>query len=187
MTVHGAKGLEAPIVFLPDTTQLPKDRSGGLFAHEEAGLLWAPDMKTPPPLMASMAERKELDADGEYQRLLYVAMTRARDRLIVCGHTHGVAGKVDAGSWYDRCQRNWTGEDWRPVRTTLDAVAEENGWTVSEGLRFGADPKPLAASAAPAPAPAALPEWATRPPPVDPAPVRSVAPSHLLGEEEGRV
>ncbi|MBL4538190.1 MAG: double-strand break repair helicase AddA [Oceanicaulis sp.] len=184
MTVHGAKGLEAPIVFLPDTTQLPKDRSGGLFAHEEAGLLWAPDMKTPPPLMASMAERKELDADGEYQRLLYVAMTRARDRLIVCGHTHGVAGKVDAGSWYDRCQRNWTGEDWRPVRTTLDAVAEENGWTVSEGLRFGADPKPLAASAAPAPAPAALPEWATRPPPVDPAPVRSVAPSHLLGEEE---
>ena len=184
MTVHGAKGLEAPIVFLPDTTQMPKDRSGGLFAHEEAGLLWAPDMKTPPPLMASMAERKELDADGEYQRLLYVAMTRARDRLIVCGHTHGVAGKVDAGSWYDRCQRSWTGEDWRPVRTTLDAVAEENGWTVSEGLRFGADPKPLVASSAPPPAPVTLPDWATKPPPVDPAPVRSVAPSHLLGEED---
>ena len=52
MTVHGAKGLEAPIVFLPDTTQLPRDRSGGLFAHEEAGLLWSPDMKMPPPGMA---------------------------------------------------------------------------------------------------------------------------------------
>ena len=113
MTVHGAKGLEAPIVFLPDTTQLPRDRSGGLFAHEEAGLLWSPDMKMPPPLLASIAERKELDADGEYQRLLYVAMTRARDRLIVCGHTHGVAGKVDAGSWHDRCQHSWTGADWR--------------------------------------------------------------------------
>ena len=184
MTVHGAKGLEAPIVFLPDTTQLPRDRSGGLFAHEEAGLLWSPDMKMPPPLLASIAERKELDADGEYQRLLYVAMTRARDRLIVCGHTHGVAGKVDAGSWHDRCQHSWTGADWRPVKTALEGVAAENGWEAAPGLRYGADPKPLKASAAPEAAPVTLPGWAIQPPPADPAPVRSVAPSKLLGEEE---
>jgi len=184
MTVHGAKGLEAPIVFLPDTTQLPKDKSRGLFDHDEAGLLWSPDMKTPPALLGAMAERAELNGLGEYNRLLYVAMTRARDRLIVCGHTHGVAGKVDLESWYDRCARNWTGDDWRPVSTGLETVADDNGWRARKGLRYGPDPTPLIASASPIAPPLPLPDWATQPPPEDPTPMRSVAPSRLLGEDD---
>ncbi|MFP4520236.1 MAG: UvrD-helicase domain-containing protein, partial [Oceanicaulis sp.] len=184
MTVHGAKGLEAPIVFLPDTTQIPKDRAGGLYAHPAAGLVWGPDSASRPRLIESLKASAQLAADGEYQRLLYVAMTRARDRLVVCGHTHGNGGKIDEGSWLDRCLRSFQGEGWREVRTALDAVAEENGWEAPAGRRYGPDPEALGRSAdliRPAPD---LPAWALRPAGAEPAAPRAAAPSRLLGEEE---
>jgi ATP-dependent helicase/nuclease subunit A len=184
MTVHGAKGLEAPIVFLPDTTQIPKDRSGGLHFHAAAGLVWAPDSASLPRLVQSLKDTAQLAAEGEYQRLLYVAMTRARDRLIVCGHTHGNGGKIDAGSWLDRCEREFQGEGWREVRTTLDAVAEENGWDAAPGRRFGPDPQKLGrAGGLTRPVPD-LPGWATRAAGPEPAAPRAAAPSRLMGEEE---
>jgi ATP-dependent helicase/nuclease subunit A len=184
MTVHGAKGLEAPIVFLPDTTQTDRDRSGGLFAHPVAGLIWNPDTKKLSDLARSLKSKAELAGEGEYQRLLYVAMTRARDRLVICGHTHGNGGKIDAGCWYDRAERTFTGDGWREIRTALDAQAEENGWDAPPGRRFGPDPEALGkekGSAAPA---AALPDWALNPPAPEPSAPRAAAPSKLLGEEE---
>jgi len=185
MTVHGAKGLEAPIVFLPDTTQTPKNRSGGLYPHPQAGLIWAPDSSVPPRLAASMKERAELDQDSEYHRLLYVALTRARDRLVVCGHRHGRGtGDVTAGSWYDRCVRAWRGPDWRPVRTPLDALAQRHGWAPEPGLRLGPAPKALGRAEA-RPDRAALPPWATAPVPAEPAAPRAAAPSRLLDDEAG--
>lgn len=185
MTVHGAKGLEAPIVFLPDTTQIPKNRSGGLYAHDEAGLIWAPGPSVPPRLVASMKERAELDQDGEYIRLLYVALTRARDRLVVCGHRHGHGtGDVSPGSWYDRCARTWRGEDWRPIRTPVNAMAERHGWLSEPGLRLGPNPQQLGKADDPAPH-AALPAWARAPVPTEPAAPRAAAPSRLLEDETG--
>ncbi len=87
MTVHGAKGLQAPLVILPDTTQrTPSD--GAIF--------WAEDGAAEIPLFAPVkdlrcgavdtidAELKRRKAEEE-NRLLYVAMTRAEDRLVVCG------------------------------------------------------------------------------------------------------
>ncbi|MCH8488475.1 MAG: UvrD-helicase domain-containing protein [Oceanicaulis sp.] len=186
MTVHGAKGLEAPVVFLPDTTQLPKSRAGGLYPHDEAGLIWAPDASIPPRLVASMKERAELDQDGEYNRLLYVALTRARDRLVVCGHRHGHGrGDVSAGSWHDRCARAWHGPDWRPVRTPLDALAERHGWQPEPALRLGPDPQTLG-KAQDRPDRAALPGWARAAVPAEPAAPRAAAPSRLIEDEPGR-
>ncbi|WP_233245676.1 UvrD-helicase domain-containing protein [Marinicauda salina] len=186
MTVHAAKGLEAPIVFLPDTTQTPNGRSNGLYAHDDAGLVWTPDPKSPPPLVKSLQEVEELAQDGEYQRLLYVALTRARDRLVVCGHVHGRGeGKIDAGCWLDRVQRAWRGEDWRAVRTALHDVADAQAWDVEPALRFGEDPpalKPAEAAAETAPP---LPAWAKAAAPEEPRRTRAVAPSHLIAEEEG--
>ena len=89
MTVHGAKGLQAPLVILPDTTALPPDDGALLWADDpQTGVavpLWAPRKE----LRCAAADR--IRADGaqrrmeEHNRLLYVALTRAEDRLLVCG------------------------------------------------------------------------------------------------------
>ncbi len=96
MTVHGAKGLEAPIVFLPDTCGIPDQKFVGQIlklepkdttANSPAGLFWAPgkaeDLPETVLAIKDAAYKKHME---EQNRLLYVAMTRARDRLYVCGH-----------------------------------------------------------------------------------------------------
>ncbi|WP_163272209.1 double-strand break repair helicase AddA [Chelativorans alearense] len=96
MTVHAAKGLEAPVVFLVDPGSAPVSNSHlpilMPFPMREArpvtGYLW----RQGKDLSNSLARRFEADArekaEDEYRRLLYVGMTRAEDRLIVCGY-HG--------------------------------------------------------------------------------------------------
>jgi len=95
MTVHGAKGLEANIVFLPDTCSVPRKQdvpkllnstnspdeaeNGGGFA------VWTVNKKTSEQLLEDSYQRAAEKQDEEYNRLLYVAMTRARDELYVCG------------------------------------------------------------------------------------------------------
>jgi ATP-dependent helicase/nuclease subunit A len=185
MTVHGAKGLEAPIVFLPDTTQVPKDRASGLYAHDKAGFIWAPDPQLKPPLVKSLKERAELASDGEYQRLLYVAMTRARDRLVVCGHTHGPGGKVDEGSWHDRVRRAGGADGWKPIDTVLARQAEENGWSAPPGFRLGPAPKRLGPAKAGLGEPVPQPDWMASAAPIDPPTARPMAPSRLLEDEDG--
>jgi ATP-dependent helicase/nuclease subunit A len=108
MTVHGAKGLEAPIVILADTTSQPQGwhppRLLGLKPEHAAPgaperLVWAGPKTGDVGLMAAARQSVLDDARNEYRRLLYVAMTRASDRLIVCG----VDGsrKRPEGCWYD--------------------------------------------------------------------------------------
>jgi ATP-dependent helicase/nuclease subunit A len=107
MTVHGAKGLEAPIVILADTTTPPK-------GPREPRMLTMPVANAAPgtPDRIVWAGRKVDDiepvaaarasavgaAEDEYRRLLYVAMTRAADRLVVAG-SRGVQ-KIPDGCWY---------------------------------------------------------------------------------------
>ncbi|MBC7768026.1 MAG: UvrD-helicase domain-containing protein, partial [Phycisphaerales bacterium] len=86
MTVHGAKGLEAPVVILPDTTGDVGDApdNGLLFDDEDGPFVSFSAKGDDAPCAAARAAHKERML-GEHWRLLYVAMTRARDRLIVCG------------------------------------------------------------------------------------------------------
>ena len=103
MTVHGAKGLEAPIVFLPDTCSVRGAGSPTLLAlGEGAPLAWM--MKDASKLAPLAAVRNaSTEADGrERNRLLYVAMTRARDRLYVAGF-EGTTGR-GKGCWYDQIE-----------------------------------------------------------------------------------
>src|SRR5262249_30563575 len=85
MTVHGAKGLEAPIVILPDTCASHRNERDGVFLTEDGAPIWAGakanDVEASAKLRA-LADAREL---REHRRLLYVALTRAQDRLIVCG------------------------------------------------------------------------------------------------------
>jgi ATP-dependent helicase/nuclease subunit A len=99
MTVHGAKGLEADIVILPDTTRLPTDAT----SHGE--LLYSGDNVLFPVAGAAAPERVRQArqtandmAMREYRRLLYVALTRAKRRLIVCGFENRKG--IKDGSWY---------------------------------------------------------------------------------------
>jgi ATP-dependent helicase/nuclease subunit A len=109
MTVHGAKGLEAPIVILADTTRAPKSRTDGLMSEPEAREAFPllpgkkeDDADTPLKRLRAEAERR---ARAEHKRLLYVALTRAQDRLIIAGAWAG-KGKdgFAADSWYALCK-----------------------------------------------------------------------------------
>ena len=92
MTVHGAKGLEAPIVILADTTTPPQGFHPPRLLQLPAGrapdadrCVWAAAKANDVGPMAAAREAALDEARDEYRRLLYVAMTRAIDRLIVCG------------------------------------------------------------------------------------------------------
>jgi ATP-dependent helicase/nuclease subunit A len=89
LTVHGAKGLQAPLVILPDTTSLPPDEGSILWATDPLTRREVPIWSPRRELRCAAAERLRLAAAQrrleEHNRLLYVALTRAEDRLLVCG------------------------------------------------------------------------------------------------------
>jgi ATP-dependent helicase/nuclease subunit A len=102
MTVHGAKGLEAPVVFLVDTTSSPADTQRPKLVHLPGGVVVWAGKKAEDPAAVAAARTAMLDeTEDEYRRLLYVAMTRAADRLIVGGCMPGNMHNVRNECWYD--------------------------------------------------------------------------------------
>lgn len=109
MTVHGAKGLEAPVVFLPDTMSPPAGRQGArliplpqVAAGDQSPPLtvWAGSKEDDCAAVADARKAMTKEASDESRRLLYVAMTRAAERLIVGGYLDRNVTAPDAGTWY---------------------------------------------------------------------------------------
>ncbi len=97
MTIHGAKGLEAPIVILPDTEESHSMPTAmiELSDPDRTPLFMVKKSLSPPPLVAARDARKQRESE-EAARLLYVALTRAECWLIICGE-----GTHKPGCWYD--------------------------------------------------------------------------------------
>jgi ATP-dependent helicase/nuclease subunit A len=163
MTVHGAKGLEAPLVILADTTGRPtgpRDPRLMSLAGEADGspaFVWAAGKDCDVEAIAAARARIREAAEAEHRRLLYVAMTRAAEHLIVCG-VQGQNGRP-SGCWYDL------------VCEALLPDAIEDAGPDGPIWRWRPAPSPPAApSAAPVAAEeVARPDWLARDPPAAPA------------------
>ena len=101
MTIHGAKGLEAPIVILADTSQRKSHQNAPQVQASDGMPFWTRSAKETPDALAHVEEDRRASEDRETARLLYVALTRAENWLIVCG----AGEKPDAeGRWYGMVQ-----------------------------------------------------------------------------------
>ncbi|MFT8657394.1 MAG: double-strand break repair helicase AddA [Acetobacter papayae] len=180
MTAHGSKGLQARLVILPDTVGAPRSEDRLFWAHDAASGLDVP-LYTPRAAMGvgltrRLAETARARAVEEYNRLLYVALTRAAERLVVCGWRPGRT--VPPESWYERCREGFEragarSVDWNTEPLPEGAQAPPGDWSgtmlvleetprtpaPAEAPAKGSDP-----GAQPGRALSPLPAWAGRAP-----------------------
>ncbi|MCK5375003.1 MAG: PD-(D/E)XK nuclease family protein, partial [Alphaproteobacteria bacterium] len=104
MTIHGSKGLQAPIVILPDTMKkMQHQNRDNMLWPAKTGLeipLYAPKVNMMPQAYQTYKNERLTEEERELQRLFYVAMTRAADRLYVAGYA-GTAKQAEGG-WYEQ-------------------------------------------------------------------------------------
>jgi ATP-dependent helicase/nuclease subunit A len=186
MTVHGAKGLEAPVVILADATADPArlGRTPLTLDYEVAPSLTAPllrpkkDERCPPFEELILAEEKR-DLE-EHWRLLYVALTRAADRLIVSGV---------------RPREKKDGSDPRPmncwhkvVEQAMDSVgsahADHGKWGVGRVYGSAGTLKPKKGREKPPVPPVVVPDWTRQAAPPEARPPRPLAPSAIAVDDE---
>ncbi|MES2147457.1 MAG: double-strand break repair helicase AddA [Pseudomonadota bacterium] len=181
MTVHGAKGLEAPVVIIADAHADPAKL--GQLGPIEADLDGARVPVVRPrkdelvePFAGIIADH-QLASLEEHWRLLYVGLTRAIDRLVVAGLLPA-NGKLPLASWHSKM-----GE----ALERLGASEERHSlWgSVQRYSSVGKSPakasgKPAAAAALPA---VEIPSWAKRPAPKEERPPRPLAPSAIAKDD----
>ncbi len=175
MTVHASKGLEARIVFLIDTTHNPKGSSNSgprLLEIDESDAetaVWTKGKASDPLALGPARDRHDERALAESRRLLYVALTRARDRLYI-GSAYSKQAAV-AGHWRGLIDAAVAGHAHLTVIPAEDGEGEVAQWR-------SVDAKPASPKELPAVEPeAALPTWLKtparndlpRPPPLRPS------------------
>lgn len=174
MTVHGSKGLQAPIVFLPDTTDTPTSKNTPLWTqhNNERVMLWSPSAKEDDFATACVREAYKSEQEEEYRRLLYVAMTRAEDRLYVGGWLKRNRKDISDNCWY-----RWITDG---VRNLMQPHKVRFGEDEVEVMRLHtaqerpAKPKP---HAAPKDAMSPMPDYLRLPPAPEPYPPQPLVPS----------
>jgi ATP-dependent helicase/nuclease subunit A len=175
MTVHGAKGLQAPIVFLPDTIALPTRLPLVHWPDEDAPLLWAPGDGASEPVASAARALAQQKRDQEYRRLLYVALTRAEDRLYVCGWA--TRPTIPPESWYGLIRDGMAGLAERVEIRLPDPEYRFPEPGLVHETEQEAEPKYEAAAVSAAEELHGLPDWARRPAPPEPAPPRPLVAS----------
>ncbi|MEO6433808.1 MAG: 3'-5' exonuclease, partial [Sphingomicrobium sp.] len=183
MTVHGAKGLEAPVVIIADAHLNPDDMG----AHDDPILAPLGDGDIPLSRSGTKslpARIAELHADDkradllEHMRLLYVAMTRAIDRLVVAGMepAHG----LKPNAWHVRVEAGLK---------RLGAVEVEGATGWGSALRYARDgegrrsPSGDKDASVRVESQVTVPDWARRSAPIEERPPRPLAPSAMAKDD----
>jgi ATP-dependent helicase/nuclease subunit A len=187
MTVHGAKGLQAPVVILADVTSDPTkkpDHSVELLMAEGQRIPLLPIRKAEQSgQLLETVERQKTRELQEHKRLLYVAITRAEERLIMAGSL-GISrkGEPPTESWCALVQRGMAalGRDWeddaRWGRVMRHVGLQGACLTPPEGSNI--------ASAQTEPS-VITPPWLFAPAPAEQRPPRPLVPSRLDDDDYG--
>ena len=181
MTVHGAKGLEAPVVILADATADPA-RLGRIPLTVDVPLdgVTAPLLRPKkderrPPFEEIIVRDEQRDLE-EHWRLLYVALTRAADRLIVSG----VRPKERKDGADPRPPNCWH----RIVEQAMAPIAAPGIGHVMLGYASGEQPPARRTRAKTETPTAVVPDWAKREAPPETRPPRPLAPSAISIDDE---
>lgn len=179
MTIHAAKGLEAPVVFLADAESPPNARDAF-----QALVDWPAQAPRPEHLLL-IGRRRELDGPSrelleqaaraearEQANLLYVALTRARQYLFVSATLPARRGE---DGWYSLIRQRLEG--W-------GIPTETGGWRHEHGQPPRAAPRPAGAAPTPGPEPALGRRLAAYAPEREIAPSRSIGPGGAVADED---
>ncbi len=173
MTVHGAKGLEAPVVILPDTAAYRRRERDEVLVTPDGTPLWKTPADASPALIADARAARRTREDEESLRLLYVAMTRAQSWLIVAaaGDLGKDGGDEDAPppAWFHLIAAGMA---------AAGALPRDGGMELVFGDWSG--PVVVSEPAATAPTPP-LPHWIAELAPVTAAVAAVLSPSDLGG------
>ncbi len=169
MTIHGAKGLEAPVVILPDTAQRNRKSAPPVLPRDKKASIWQASPNS--DLEAEAVTAHKARDDREQERLLYVALTRAEHWLIVAGA--GTRGSKDNPAWYEMVEQGM--QD----LTAAHHVAPDG----MEGSMLRLESRWPTSTASPAVVPVArpkviAPDWGLVPAPVED---RLISPSKMEG------
>ena len=177
MTVHGAKGLEAKTVVLADTTTPPAGaHPPKLLLLRDGAIVWA---KGKADDVAAMAQARQAALDAardEYRRLLYVAMTRAAETLIVCG-CQG-RNKIPDGCWYELVSET--------LKADCVSEAAEDGDVLRYRKTAAPETEATPRDQEKPPTSPSLPAWLTRDAAPDSVRELTITPSTAIDEEMSR-
>ncbi len=160
MTVHGSKGLQGNIVFIPQTRYIKRQRGNFIWLNGKLPF-WVPQKILRTHIVEEAIMNQDDRDDEESRRLLYVALTRARDRIYICGYDNKAKPRGD--NWYDLIVSSL------PNHPEKDGVIRIRSQQKKEVLKI--EKKEEASTFV------SLPEWATKMPVEEDLPARPLAPS----------
>ncbi|MBR5129904.1 MAG: UvrD-helicase domain-containing protein [Alphaproteobacteria bacterium] len=166
MTVHGSKGLQGNIVFLPDTRFIPSQKPKIIWTENNLPI-WTPQSSLKTSEVSDLQEQWCDLQMQEYHRLLYVAITRPMDRLYICGWNN--KSKAKAGNWYDLIKESL------PYQADSDGIirfsCNQDQKVLTENNIQKNDSSQI------------LPDWVWKKPAEEPIPSQPIRPSISLIEE----
>jgi ATP-dependent helicase/nuclease subunit A len=188
MTVHASKGLQAPIIFLPDTVRSSSVKRDKIYWPHKTGLsvpMYFSSAKDMPALGETVREKLDMEADAEYRRLMYVAMTRAEDRLYIGGYYNKNKPSRNMLHWYDEIRAGL--EQMPSAISVLSGIQDKEGVDIPV-LRWEStqlsDPVKKDKKIHYAVQDVSVPDWAVKTALPEKPPFRKVQPSHLPSESD---
>ncbi len=179
LTCHGAKGLEAPIVFIADAGFVPEFKDRLLWLEPDGLPLWRMGARSRDPRSEAANARARSRQLQEQRRLLYVALTRAREHLIVTGWQRKNQSEA---TWYDLVAAGMARLGALRVPTRL--APELAGESLRHGTLPARGPAQLRLALAPkAPDQPPPPAWLRQPAPVEAPGAAPLSPSRAFEDE----